>query len=250
MPKLEEALNFYDPESRPALEAVMKKTMETGEPWDIESLFIPSGSKDKIWVRSLGKAVYSGGKIVKLAGTFQNIDKYKRAEEALLESEEKYRDLFESSRDAIMTLAPPSWAYTSGNPATTAMFRAKNAEEFISFSPMDLSPERQPDGRASAEKAMAMIETAMREGSHLFDWTHKRIGGEEFPATVLLTRIEHAGKRFLQATVRDITEKKLAEDNLRMIETRLRQSEKMEAIGTLAGGIAHDFKSPTRPCRE
>jgi PAS domain S-box-containing protein len=82
-PKLEEALNFYAPESRPAVEAVVKKAAETGEPYDLESLFIPLGSKDKIWVRSLGKAVYSGGKIVKLAGTFQNIDKYKRAEEEI-----------------------------------------------------------------------------------------------------------------------------------------------------------------------
>lgn len=80
-PKLEEALDFYAPESRPDVEAVVKKAAETGEPYDLESLLIPSGSKDKIWVRSLGRAVYSGGKIVKLAGTFQNIDKYKRAEE-------------------------------------------------------------------------------------------------------------------------------------------------------------------------
>jgi len=82
-PKLEEALNFYAPESRPAVEAVVKKAAETGEPYDLESLFIPLGSKDTIWVRSLGKAVYSGDKIVKLAGTFQNIDKYKRAEEKI-----------------------------------------------------------------------------------------------------------------------------------------------------------------------
>ena len=84
-PKLEEAMKFYAPESIPALEATLKKTIETGEPYDLESLFIPSGSKDKIWVRSLGRAVYSGGKIVKLAGTFQNIDKYKRAERELQE---------------------------------------------------------------------------------------------------------------------------------------------------------------------
>ena len=101
-PKLEEALNFYAPESRPALEEVLKKAAETGEPYDLESLFIPSGSKDKIWVRSLGKAVYSGGKIVKLAGTFQNIDKYKRAEEALRESEEKHRTLFETMAQGVV----------------------------------------------------------------------------------------------------------------------------------------------------
>jgi len=48
----------------------------------------------------------------------------------------------------------------------------------------------------------------MREGSHFFEWTHKRINGEEFPATVLLTRIKLDGKELLTATVRDITETK------------------------------------------
>ena len=96
-PKLEEALNFYAPESRPAVEAVVKKAAETGEPYDLESLFIPSGSKDKIWVRSLGRVVYSGGKIVKLVGTFQNIDKHKRAEEAVRESEAHFRIALENA---------------------------------------------------------------------------------------------------------------------------------------------------------
>ncbi len=101
--KLEEAMNFYAPESKPALEEVLKKATESGEPYDLESLFIPSGSKDKIWVRSLGKAVYSGGKIVKLAGTFQNIDKYKREEGELRESEARYRSVLQSATDAIVT---------------------------------------------------------------------------------------------------------------------------------------------------
>jgi hypothetical protein len=56
-----------------SLEEALKKAVETGQPWDLESLFIPSGSKDKIRVQSLGRDVYSGGKIVRLGGTFQNI---------------------------------------------------------------------------------------------------------------------------------------------------------------------------------
>jgi PAS domain S-box-containing protein len=123
-------------------------------------------------------------------------------------SEERFRLLFESSRDAIMTLEPPSWRFTSGNPATVNMFRAADEQDFIARQPWTLSPERQLDGRLSGEKAKEMIETAMREGFHCFEWTHARIGGEEFPADVLLTRIELGGKAFLQATVRDITEQK------------------------------------------
>ena len=61
-----------------------------------------------------------------------------------------------------------------------------------------------------------MIETALREGSHFFEWTHRRISGEEFPADVLLTRMELDGKVIILATVRDITERKRAEEQLRL----------------------------------
>jgi PAS domain S-box-containing protein len=152
----------------------------------------------------------------------RDITEIKRAEEKLREAERRFRVLFESSGDAIMILEPPDWNFTSGNPAALALFRAKNLQEFISHGPGGLSPMRQPDGRASAEKAKEMIEIAMREGSHFFDWTHMRIAGEEFSATVLLTRMEHAGNVFLQATVRDISEQKRAEETLRESEERFR----------------------------
>ncbi len=161
-------------------------------------------------IEPVGDAMLDG-----LSSTVALVVRQTSGEEALRLSEEKFRGLFESSRDAIMTLEPPAWRFTSGNQATLAMFRAKSMEDFISRTPGDVSPDSQPDGRASAEKAGEMIGNAMREGSHFFEWTHKRIDGEEFPATVLLTRVDQAGKQFLQATVRDITEHKQAEINLR-----------------------------------
>jgi circadian clock protein KaiC len=146
-------------------------------------------------------------------------------EKYLHESEERHRILFESSQDAIMTLGPPSWNFTTANPATIKMFKAKNEAEFISYGPGDLSPERQPDGRNSVEKAKEMIEKAMREGSAFFEWTHKRIDGEEFPATVLLSRVELAGKTFIQATVRDITAQTRVEDDRKKAQEELKESE-------------------------
>ncbi len=131
-----------------------------------------------------------------------------QAKEALRENETKYRVLYESSRDAIMTLAPPSWNFTSGNPSTIQMFITMDEADFVSRPPWEYSPALQPDGQPSADKAKEIIETAMREGSHFFEWMHKRLDGKSFPATVLLTRIELGGKSILQATVRDITERK------------------------------------------
>ena len=65
---------------------------------------------------------------------------------SLLQAEEKFRVLFEVSSDAIMTLEPPTWRFTSGNPATVKMFRAKDETEFLAQGPWNVSPEFQPDG--------------------------------------------------------------------------------------------------------
>jgi PAS domain S-box-containing protein len=143
-------------------------------------------------------------------------------QEALRESEERYRLLFDGSSDAMMTLAPPSWKFTAGNPAALELFGVSDAAEFAALGPWDVSPERQPDGRPSADKAREAIEAALREGRHLFEWTHRRLEGTDFPATVLLTRIEVAGQAFLQATVRDITAQKRAEEALRESEEKYR----------------------------
>ena len=171
--------------------------------------------------------------IENLAVTTAQIIQTATAEEALRESEEKYRVLFESSRDAIMTLAPPTWLFTSANPATIALFKVRDEAEFVSFGPWQLSPERQPDGKPSDEKAKEMIETAMRNGFHFFEWTHCQSDGTPFPAEVLLTRMEQRGQMFLQATVRDFTERKQAEEQREELISDLQKA--LSEVKTLRG---------------
>ncbi len=138
-----------------------------------------------------------------------------RDQELIRKNEAKYRGLFEHSRDAIMLLAPPSWKFTSGNLATIEMFGTKSEKEFTALGPWDLSPVKQPDGRASDEKAKAMIDLAAREGFCFFNWTHRRVSGEEFPASVLLTRIGSGREMILLATVRDITQENRIKEELK-----------------------------------
>jgi PAS domain S-box-containing protein len=126
----------------------------------------------------------------------------------LKEAKDKFQILYASSRDAIMTLSPPNWKFTSGNPATLEMFRISNEKKFTSLGPGQLSPKYQPDGELSGVKAKKMINRAMKEGSNFFEWTHKTIDGKEFPATVLLSVMYEKEKKYLQATVRDVTKQK------------------------------------------
>ncbi|MDD5085664.1 MAG: PAS domain S-box protein, partial [Candidatus Omnitrophica bacterium] len=137
------------------------------------------------------------------------------AEKTLWDSEERYRSLYADSRDAIMIVSPDK-GFLAGNPAAVKLFACRDEQQFRTCTPADLSPEYQPDGALSSEKAQQMMAMAIERGLHFFEWTHKRMDGTEFPATVLLSRFEAGGKRVLQATVRDISAQKEAEGLLRV----------------------------------
>ncbi len=144
----------------------------------------------------------------------RDITDRKRAETALQASETRYRDLFESTRDGILVLDPTSGTCLSANSSTLKIFGATNAQAFLDCKVWEFSPERQPDGRLSAEKAWEMIATAEREGTHFFEWVHARADGTPFPADVLLTRVTRGPQTLLYATIRDITERKRADGQI------------------------------------
>ena len=149
-----------------------------------------------------------------MTGMVHDITERKQAEEALRNSSLKYQKLFESSRDALLTVAPPSWKFTEANQAALQLFGATSTDEFKAIGPWDVSPERQPDGRLSSEKAQEMIAVAVREGSNFFEWKFQRMDGRLFDGEVLLNSILLGGQIFVQGTLRDITERKQAEAKL------------------------------------
>jgi len=148
--------------------------------------------------KSLGRAIHHA------------VDR-RRTEDRLRESEEKYRVLFESSRDAIMIL--DRRGFLDCNQATLDVFGCSSRDQFVSRHPSDLSPPGQPDGKDSAQAAREYIEAAYVTGSQFFEWLHQRIDGTVFPAEVQLSRVELNGTQVLQALVRDITDRKRTEED-------------------------------------
>ncbi|MDD5474543.1 MAG: ATP-binding protein [Candidatus Methanoperedens sp.] len=124
-------------------------------------------------------------------------------------SEAKYRTLYESSSDAIMMLDEKG--FFDCNNATLQMFGFSEKEDFTRVHPADISPPYQPDGTDSLTAANKKITEAFRKGTNFFEWMHRKKNGEDFSADVLLTAFNFKGKQVLQATVRDLTERKRAE---------------------------------------
>ncbi|MBL0124596.1 MAG: GAF domain-containing protein [Betaproteobacteria bacterium] len=104
--------------------------------------------------------------------------------------------------------------------AALQMFGFASKTDFAALGPWDISPERQPDGRLSADKAQEMIATAVREGSHFFEWQSRRMNGESFTTDILLTRMLVDGQVLLQCTVRDISERKNSEAAMALASRR------------------------------
>jgi len=155
----------------------------------------------------------------------------------LKESETKFRTIFDSSNDAIMTLDKDS--FLDCNQATLKMFGYKKQEEFLSKHPGEISPPTQADGTDSRKAADEKIATAFSAGGNFFEWLHRRKNGEVFPAEILLTPMELAGHQVLTATVRDIGERKKTEEEVKRLSRAVQQSPVSIVITNKDGAIEY-----------
>jgi hypothetical protein len=169
------------------------------------------------------------GQIFAVLATVEDITERQQGELALRESEEKFRSLYENTSDAVMLL--DEQGFVDCNQATLTIFGCQSKDEFCGKHPSEFSPPQQPDGQNSADLAAEYIVTAMVQGSCRFDWVHARLDGRTFPAEVLLTSVPIGDRTFLQAIVRDITERKQAELVLQQMNERLEEKvEKRTAL--------------------
>jgi two-component system cell cycle sensor histidine kinase/response regulator CckA len=153
-----------------------------------------------------------------MAVLFLDITERKRIEEALRESEENYREIFNATSDAIVIHDAETGAILDVNRSMTEMF-GFSREEALRLGPRDASANEPP---YTDEEAYRHMRRALDEGPQTFEWLSRRRDGSTFWTEVSLRATSIAGEQRLLAVVRDISDRKRAEEALQASEQRYR----------------------------
>jgi len=180
------------------------------------------------------------GRTIGYMAIMADIRERKQAQEALRESEANYRTIFDAANDGTFVFDPENGDMLDVNRKMCEMY-GYTREEVLRLNVEALSAGKTP---YTYEDVMKMIRKTKRENSHLFEWLAKDSSGRLFWIEVNMKGAVIGGEYKVLAVVRDISERKIAEEENRKMQERLRQMDKMAAIGTLASGIAHEINNP------
>ncbi len=164
-----------------------------------------------------------------------DIRERKRAEDALKESEERFRTLFDSAGDAVFIHDFEGKMIEANQVACNRLGYSR--DELLKMTPSDFNPPEQ-------EPLISQrLEELQRQGQIKFETTHVASDGRTIPVEIVSRAIDYRGKGVMISTARDISDRKLAEKEQQKLQAQLAQAQRMKAIGTLAGGVAHEFNN-------
>ena len=216
--------------SDPATVARVREAVRAARPCSVEVLNYKKDGTPFWNALSLSPVRDSGGMVTHFVGVQADVSERRRADEAVRESEQRYRELFENAVDAVYTLDLRG-RFTSANTAAEAL-SGYSAEELAGMNVSDLLV---PD---ELERSVGMLNSKLAGAPRTVYQTELATRDGRRRTVEIASRVVCRGGRpvGVQGVARDLTERRLLED-------QLRQAQKMEAVGQLAGGVAHDFNN-------
>jgi|GEM_PF-1728288 len=176
----------------------------------------------------------------RMVAAFADVTERKKAELALRESEENYRSIFNGINEAIVIYDPQTARVVDVNSSTLDMFGITREESlrwqehFLPGSPKT----------GAAQRILTLLRKAVDEGPQLFEWQVQLRDGRTLRVDVTLKTAIIGGRNRVMAVIRDITERKLAEEKLRNMESQITHVGRLSAMGELVAGVAHEINQP------
>ena len=228
------------PATDPETVQLIREKLAARESFEGDILNYDRGGKE-FWIHlNIDPVFDGGGKLIRYVGTQNDVTEFRTKARLLEDSEQIYQELFQNSSDAITSLGRDG--FFNCNAAALEMFGYDCKEEFCSLHPHQVSPEFQPDGRRSEDQAKEELQKAFSDGSHRFEWVHKRKDDSTFVTEIVLTRYQIESGPVIQASIRDISVRKAAEAAL-LSEKRAAESANQAKSDFLAN-MSHEIRTP------